>query len=292
MRTWTKTQRRRRTAASSPLPPDRNGRRQIWLLDLVSGASRAVTNEPGFAMHPIWSPLSGRVAYLAGMNDPQKSIGLRVVEIDRAATTTLALDLPGSGTPAWSPDGSQVVVIAPAGSGGGIAGPPRLLSYAADGSSRTRRTTLVSEAVGPGTNHLAWSADGSSIAVASSSGLTLLPISPEGLVGAEWRRLVAERATAVQWAAGDQALWFIGNGGLTRVAASGDPAQVVAVALPMPALPLPGRSVIRAGRVFDGSAVDYQYKQDIVMEGGRIVAVKPWDELGRRSRSLTHGPGR
>lgn len=250
---------------------DRSGSAQIWLLDLATRELGQATTGPTEASHPAWSPAGDRLAYLATETSPAAGAVLSVITPGKGPATEIATNLDPAGRPAWSPDGTQLGLVDLTG------GSPRLLLFSADGKAR-RRLTLPVEAARGRAAMLEWSPDGKQLLVASEAGLRVLPVLSDGFVGVEWRSLVDTPVHAARWTASDQAIVFADDQGLGHVTATGPGTSTrIPLALSRQVTRASGRATIRAGRVFDGSNDGYLYNQDVVVEDGRIVAVRPWN---------------
>ena len=106
-----------RTLAVASFQPGRGGggstaRSQIWTYALPSGSWRQLTDAPGGAYDPEWSP-DGRLAYVTRAPDAGRSAGRHDVWVMRAdgtgqrAVTTSGLNR----SPSWAPDGSWLAFL-------------------------------------------------------------------------------------------------------------------------------------------------------------------------------------
>jgi dipeptidyl aminopeptidase/acylaminoacyl peptidase len=88
---------------------------QVWLVDVVTGAARRLTDLPAGAWSVAWSPDSTRLAIATGgARDHDLRFRPRVVaiEVESGRTWSVAEHPEGSFTaPAWLPDGARVVVL-------------------------------------------------------------------------------------------------------------------------------------------------------------------------------------
>jgi Tol biopolymer transport system component len=89
-------------------PYNRTGIGQIWAVDVVSGAKRAIVTQ-GDAIQPSWSPHGKRIAYwgLKLTSGGQRDIGTAAADgSDASRGGVLATDdSPLDWNPVWSPDG-------------------------------------------------------------------------------------------------------------------------------------------------------------------------------------------
>jgi len=94
---------------------DRSGVPQIYLSDLSGLNAQAITDLPGGACQPSWSPDGSRLVFVspcAGPNtislNPARNTSLYIIGADGSQLTTLT-DTPGGDIdPAWSPDGTRI----------------------------------------------------------------------------------------------------------------------------------------------------------------------------------------
>ena len=247
---------------------DRDGTPQIWVMDLAAGDARQLTAEAGFASRPAWNSRADSLAYLAGGATGTGGLDLKVVKTGSREVTALASGLAEPGTPAWTPDDTRIGILQRE------QGYTRLLLYPADAAGSARRVTVPAEAVGPGVNEMQWSGDGKALLIASAAGIRSLPVLDSGLVGAEWRAVANVPAQLARWAPGEDGVLFTDAAGLARAGGAGVTRIPVPLTWRMP--PTPGRTIIRATRVFDGVHAEYLPNHEIVIEGGRIVALEPW----------------
>ena len=126
-----------------------------------SGRTR-LTDVPGQAGAPAWSPDGTRIAFVVLVPDGEGSIaggGLYVVGADGASPTQLTDVVPGPEPPAWSPDGARLLFA----SLGDAEGRNDLYVVNADGSGLTNLTDDDRWDADP-----AWSPDGATIAFAAA----------------------------------------------------------------------------------------------------------------------------
>ncbi|MCL5046621.1 MAG: Ig-like domain-containing protein [Actinobacteria bacterium] len=164
---------------------------QIWSVPAQGGDPRRLTKDAGRKSAPAWSPDGKFVAYLAGDGEPkslwivredgkeprqlsavatgafawapgsdriafQAKKGITVVSLDKARETLIAEEV--FGDPAWSPDGSRILVLVK--KGDGKTGTIRVMN--SDGSAGIE---VARDARSP-----AWSPTGSHVAYVDSSG--------------------------------------------------------------------------------------------------------------------------
>ncbi len=95
----------------------RSGQADIWILDLATGALRNLTDHAGGDFRPAWSPDGQWIAFSSDRQSKKptftfvtlQSTEIFVVRIDGTELRQLTHDDAFAGSPAWSPDGKQLV---------------------------------------------------------------------------------------------------------------------------------------------------------------------------------------
>ncbi len=85
----------------------------IWEVSAQGGEARQLTASAGYHAHPAWSPKGDQIIYVNGAEPrgriPNISGELWLVDIETGHQRVLDTPHPTAGTPAWSPDGKQIV---------------------------------------------------------------------------------------------------------------------------------------------------------------------------------------
>ncbi len=258
---------------------DRDGTPQVWVMDLATRDLVRITADAEGAARPALDAAGSRIAFLTGNNGSGRS--LKVTRLDTGASITIAAGLDPRGAPIWSADGQTVGVVQT------VAGQPQWLLAPADGSGSVRRLTLPLAAVGDGAVSAAWTTDGSTLLVASTAGIGVLPALGPGLPGAGWRQIAAQPARRARWLR-DGSVLFTDGEGLARVAPDGSVSRVP-LAIDWHPAAARGRTIVRASRIFDGVGNGYLADHEVVVEGSRIVAVQPWSTADTEARVIDAG---
>jgi Tol biopolymer transport system component len=89
------------------------GRPQVWTYTLPNGPWRQLTEHPGGAYDPEWSPDGGRLAYVVRSGDASNAIAKHDVWTMRAdGSAARAVTTSGQNrSPAWSPDGAWLLFL-------------------------------------------------------------------------------------------------------------------------------------------------------------------------------------
>lgn len=261
---------------------DRGGTLDIWIRDLRSGHDRQLTNLPDRAAYAgAWSPDGKEIAFL-DQDGALWTATVRSGDVQRVFPATFE-----PGRPCWSADGSVLALAA-------------VQPYSAryrEGQSkillverRTGRARYVdavenSSLQTRGDDGPVWSPDGKRMAFALESSLYVLDVEPDGTPHGEARKINDEVCDAPTWGGDSKTLLYLNNGRLRMVSADGGRPRTVRMPLTWRNAKAPGRTVIHAGRMWDGEKRNVRRDVDIIVEGKRIVAVKAHRE-GRHGRLI------
>ena len=207
----------------------------LWEVDLPTGIRWRLSGRAGDEMEAAWSADGQDLVYVHYLDGTWSLILRRRAEPEEILLTTTA----PLAAPSWRPDGSLITFLAERPSGSSlemvILSEPRLVRSYANHEKFERAPVSWRDR-----NHMVYTAGGRIRQRQFDAwGSSLLPF-----------RAVREAAPAQQ--------------------------QPAPVRRPLPRIDEPpGRIIIRAARLFDGVASGYRYNSDIVIEGGRIVAVEP-----------------
>ena len=89
----------------------RTGVAQIYLTNLLSDQAIAITNMPGGACQPSWSPDGSRLVFTSPCNikkDTYQGSSLYIINADGSGLQPLPTAPGGDFEPAWSPDGQYI----------------------------------------------------------------------------------------------------------------------------------------------------------------------------------------
>ncbi len=251
---------------------DRGGKLDIWLRDLRTGADRQLTALPdAAAVSGSWSADGSHLAFL------DQAGALYTVEV---ATGTVRQIYPATfepGRPTWSADGNTVALAA-------------IVPYSARYREGLSKILLVDRATGAGRyvdplphrslqtrgdDGPVWSPDGTRLAFVIASVLWVVDVHPDGSFAGTPRQITEEVTDAPSWSGDSRHLLYLHNGRLRLVPATGGPPRTVPLALSWTNTRPRGRTVIHAGRLWDGVGPRLREDMDILVEGLRIVAVEP-----------------
>ena len=251
----------------------------LWLYDTAKRATTRIGGDGPADLYPAWHPDGKRLVF----SSDRSGSGLDLWEVDLPTGIRWRLSSRAGDEmeAAWSADGQDLVYV-----------------HHLDGtwSLILRRHAEPEEILLTTTEPLAvpsWRPDGSLITFLterpSGSSLEMVILSVPRLVRGYANHEKFERAP-VSWRDRNQMV-YTADGRIRqrqfdawkssllpfRAKRQAAPAQQATPARrPLPRIDEPqGRIIIRAARLFDGVASGYRYDSDIVIEGGRIVAVEP-----------------
>jgi Tol biopolymer transport system component/cytosine/adenosine deaminase-related metal-dependent hydrolase len=251
---------------------DRSGKLDIWLRDLHTGTDRQLTTLPNAAaVSGSWSKDGTHLAFL------DQSGAVYTVEVATGTVEKIYAATFEPGRPTWSPDGSTVALAA-------------IVPYSARYREGLSKILLIDRATGTGRyqdplpdrsiqtrgdDGPVWSPDGTKIAFVVASVLWVAPVAPDGTFTGAPRQVTREVTDAPSFSGDSSTILYLSNGRLRLVAAEGGDPRPVPVGLSWANSSPRGRTVIRAGRVWDGASKRLREDVDIVVDGNKISAVEP-----------------
>jgi hypothetical protein len=119
-----------------------------------------------------------------------------------------------------------------------------------------------------------WSPDGTRMAYVLGSVLWVVDVHPDGTFAGTPRQVTHEVTDAPSWSGDSRQLLYLGNGRLRLVSVDGGGPRTVPMGLTWRNSAPRGRTVIRAGRMWDGASRQLREDVDLVVEGHRIAAVE------------------
>jgi len=250
---------------------DKGGTADLWVRDLSSGTDRQLTRLAFAAVSCTWSPDGTALAFL------DQTGALYTAEVSTGAVRKVFDSLWEPGRPTWSADGRFIALAAfkPYS--------PRfreglseiLVIERATGTARYAQPLPNRSLSTRGDDGPVWSPDGTRMAFVLASTLWVVKVDGTGRMTGAPKQITHETTDAPSWSGDSSSLLYLSNGKLRLVSSNGGAPRDVPVVLNWRNVAPETRTVIRAGRLWDGIGPEYQRNVDVVIERNRIVDVVP-----------------
>jgi Tol biopolymer transport system component len=248
---------------------DRDGPMRIWRLEPESGRAIPVGDARG-PRFPTPSPDGSKLAWLQVGPRGTQDFTLRVLDLDSGETRRLR-SVPGLWPErlAWSAEGAQLLVTSLT---------PASKRFRA-GSNRVLRVDVARDRSAPLEDlpvpdaGVVVSADGDELALVSNGRLWTVDLKPDGQPTGRVRRRLDALADMPAWTRDGRELVYLGRRGLSAVNSRGR-VRELEVALDWQASANSQTVLVHAGRLFTGTGEGYRADVDLLIEAGRITAVR------------------
>ncbi|CCW16165.1 tolB protein precursor, periplasmic protein involved in the tonb-independent uptake of group A colicins [Sphingobium indicum BiD32] len=251
---------------------DRGGTLDLWLHDVSTGKERQLTNIPDKAVAwGSWSQDGTLIAFL------DQEGALHTVEVATGTVRKRFDAIWEPGRPSFGPDGQTIAYAAfkPV-TGRYREGSSQILSVDLATGKGSYRPVFDGKSLGTrGHDGPVWSPDGKAMAFIFASTLWVAPVSPDGSFTGAPRQVSTELADAPSWSGDSRTLLYLSGGKLRLVPVTGGKPQTVPCRLTWANAKPSGRTVIRAGKVWDALSPTYKSGVDVVIDGNVITAVTP-----------------
>ncbi|GLZ41956.1 amidohydrolase family protein [Actinokineospora sp. NBRC 105648] len=244
---------------------DKAGTEDLYVREVATGAERRVTALPGAEFAPAWSPDGKTLAFQDTANQTS------TVDISTGAVRLVlgeTFSVPGK--PSWSPDGKVLALTVTAAEHNRI-----LLADLAAGTTRTVEPAPSGSVSTRGDDGPVWSPDGRLLAFSMNSTIWVLPVDPTGTPTGPARQVTREASDAPTWSGDSKTLLYLNNGRLKTTTVDGSVVREVPVGLTFTQDRPTTRTVVHAGRLWDGVHPEPRTDVDILVVGNRIQRVEP-----------------
>ena len=250
---------------------DKAGTEAIYVLELASGRERRATSLPGGQVAAAWSPDGSMLAFL------DQTGATSVVELATGDVRQVIPSLFAPSRPTWSADGKTIALAA-------------LRPYTTRFREGTSQILTVNLDTGDinyhepapfnsistrGDDGPVWSPDGTQLAFVMDEALWIMPVDASGNPTGPAQQINQEVTDAPSWSGDSQRLLYLSNGKLRLISRDGSQLQDVALQLRWRQDKPIGRTVIHAGRLWDGRGPEVLTNVDILVVGNRIASVEP-----------------
>ena len=240
---------------------DRDGSMDLWVRDIASGVDRKAA---AGATKAAWAPRGTEIAYIT--RDGALAVTGR--------TTPVHAPIRDPGRPTWAPEGLIAITTLQPYSSRFREGTNQLVMVSTTGGDDRRLNPVLHRSIGTREHDgPVWSRDGSKMAFVMDGVMHVMPTTPTGEVTGTPRQLSNDLADSPSWAADSRRLLYQTGGGLKLVDVTDGRITDVPVNLTWaPSIPS-GRTVVHAGRLFDGKSATLRSDIDIVIRDNRIEQV-------------------
>ncbi|TWD83437.1 Tol biopolymer transport system component [Kribbella amoyensis] len=249
---------------------DRDGTADLWLHDLATGADRKLSSLPGAQTAPRFSPDGRQVAY-------QDQDGIAwVLDLASGKPRQVSPTLFQPGRVSWSADGRTLV----------LAAVKPFSKRFREGTSQLLYVDVATaefEYVAPmpfrslatrGDDGPVFSPDGERLAFVVESVLYVVPVDARGRFTGEPKAVTSEVTDSPLWL-DDTTVLYLNNGRLRRTDVDGARPRTVKLDLQWERAQVNQRLTIHAGALWDGRAGELRDDVDLVIDDGKIAAVRP-----------------
>jgi Tol biopolymer transport system component len=250
---------------------DKSGTEQIYVRNLSTGEEQQLTSLQGAAVSPAWSPDASTLAF------HDQNGATFVVDIATGNVRPVIGALFAPGRPTWSGDGSTVAFAA-------------LKPYThrfREGTSQIltvniNNGTFAYTEPAPfksfstrGDDGPVISPDGTAMAAVMEDVLWIIPVDVSGHPNGPAQQINHEVTDAVSWSGDSQHLLYLSNGNLRLIMRDGSGITTVPADLSWRQERHDGRTLIHAGRFWDGRGPQVLTNVDVVVINNRITSIEP-----------------
>jgi Tol biopolymer transport system component len=255
---------------------DKAGTEDLYVLDLTTGTEQRVTSLPGAEVSSAWSADGTQLAF-------QNQTGATfILDLATGDVRQIIASLFAPSKPSWFKSGKTIAL-------GALKpytrrfreGTSQILTVdVASGALTYTEPAPFKSLITRGEDGPVYSPDGSAVAFVMESALWVRPVDANGVPTGEAKQLNTEATDAPTWSGDSKQLLYLSNGKLRLISHDGGAPQTVPLDLKWsPDMPT-GRTVVHAGKLWDGLGPGLQSDVDIVIRGHRIQKIRPHKASG------------
>ncbi|HWF10174.1 MAG TPA: amidohydrolase family protein [Bryobacteraceae bacterium] len=255
---------------------DKAGTEDIYILNVDTKAEKRVTTSTASAeVAPAWSRDGKKLAW----QDQDGATWISDLETGKQKRLVAALFAPSK--PSWSANGKTIAI-------GALKAYTRryregtsqiLTADVATGETTYNEPAPFKSLSTRGEDGPIYSPDGTSMAMVMDSVLWIRPVDPNGIPAGPARAINHEVTDAPTWSGDSKQLLYLSNGKLRMIAADGSNPRTVPLDMTWKnEAPPVERTIIHAGRMWDGKGPDEKTDVDITVASGRIQSIEPHRE--------------
>jgi Tol biopolymer transport system component len=256
---------------------DKGGDEDLYILDVASGIEKRATALARSAeVAATWSPDGRMLAY-----EDQEG-ATYTLDLATGQNRKIIPSLFAPSKPSWSPNGKTIAIGA-------------LKPYTRRFREGTSQILTVDVATGAqtftepapfaslstrGEDGPLYSPDGQWIAFVMESLLYLCPVDANGVPSGPAHAINHEATDAPTWSGDSKELLYLSNGKLRLIQADGSNLRTVPLEMTWKPKTPAARTVVHAGRFWDGRGAEQRTNVDLIIVNGRIQAIEPHKDRG------------
>ena len=252
---------------------DKLGSMNVWMRDLASGEERVLAKPVGESGYPTWSPDGKKVAFVVGGGILAGRVQVLDLESGKITSPTTRSGQP---TPvSWSADSQTVAFMAlNPNSTRFREGLYELLLAPVDGGAPRSLVPIPNRSLA----YAELSPNGKMLAFVEDGRLSIAPLNERGELAGTPRRVSEELCDWPSWTGDSKSIVYLSLDRLKKVNIETGRSEEIAVQIEWKPEQPTGTTVVHASRMFDGRSADYRNDVDIIIEGNRILDIRPHND--------------
>lgn len=251
---------------------DKAGTEDLYVLDVATHEEKRVTTDSDSAeVSAAWSRDGRKLAY------QDQNGATYIVDIATGDKRKIADALFEPAKPSWSANGKTIAI-------GAVKpytrryreGTSQILTVdVATGAQKYTEPAPFKSLSTRGEDGPIYSPDSSSVAFVSESVLWIRPVDANGVPTGEARQINHEVTDAPAWSGDSKHLLYLSNGKLRLISADGSDVRTVPLDLSWKYEVPAQRTIIHAGRFWDGRGAEVKTDVDVIVVNDRIQTIEP-----------------